>query len=200
MEHSIDELKNQRANLEMKIASLYDDQPRTRRFLLHSIWIHSGASGSGHYWSFTLYHSKNEWLKFNDINVTHVSEEQVLKDSIGIEGGLTSAYFLIYIDPENESKTIDSHLADPELIPSEIKAEIEKENEALDAALEEASNPAETAPEPSNVMKLIAAVSSKSFTVDNQIMPLDAVMLNLEFVIRFFFFFFLFEIDNQITK
>ena len=49
--------------------------------MIHSILIHEGAANSGHYYAFIF--NNNKWYKFNDIYVSEVSEEKVLRDSYG---------------------------------------------------------------------------------------------------------------------
>lgn len=155
----IDFMLQDKHSIQNQISSAFDDMKQNCRYLLHSIWIHSGTSGSGHYWSFTLDHRTKTWFKFNDCNVTKVEEEQVMKDAVGGDDNLTSAYFLIYIDPNDES--LLSSLpgsVDLDLIPISIRKEIEIENVKLMSSIEEFSQQNEPL---NKLSKLVDALKQK---------------------------------------
>lgn len=64
---------------------------------LHSILVHDGQVGSGHYYTY-IYDTQYEiWRKFNDMHVSIVPEEQVMCEAVG-GNGMTSAYSLVYIN------------------------------------------------------------------------------------------------------
>jgi ubiquitin carboxyl-terminal hydrolase 25 len=50
---------------------------------LHAICVHDGNAESGHYFTFIKDHSTGKWLKFNDIRVSEVTEEEVIHQSQG---------------------------------------------------------------------------------------------------------------------
>lgn len=73
--------------------------------------MHSGNTASaGHYWAYIndliadperkICANNNQWLKFNDAEVTVVPEQQVFDDGSGTDSSSTSAYCLIYVDVE----------------------------------------------------------------------------------------------------
>ena len=84
-----------------------------QKFILYSILIHSGEMNSGHYFIIIRDFAKNNFIKLNDTEVTHVSPQSVYNDYCGgyyfnqnfdIKLKLekeTNIYFLIYV---NESK------------------------------------------------------------------------------------------------
>jgi ubiquitin carboxyl-terminal hydrolase 25/28 len=64
--------------------------------VISSILIHEGAANSGHYYAFIYNNRTGKWYKFNDIYVSEVSEEKVLKDAYGDGRSRTNANCLIY--------------------------------------------------------------------------------------------------------
>jgi len=97
----IAEMKEQLAAYKDKVKHSYDEM-QTYAYNLHSIIIHSGQADSGHYFAYIYDVEQNKWRKYNDIQVTEVSEEDVMKVSIGEEGSTVSAYFLVYVSTTNE--------------------------------------------------------------------------------------------------
>jgi hypothetical protein len=49
----------------------------------------------GHYYSYIYDIETNIWRKYNDINISEESPEQVFKEAKGINA--TSAYYLVYV-------------------------------------------------------------------------------------------------------
>jgi ubiquitin C-terminal hydrolase len=68
---------------------------------LASVVVHFGTGGSGHYWAFCRPTPSRDWFKFNDAEVTRVSEADAIESNFGGPGILSSAYFLFYV---NKSK------------------------------------------------------------------------------------------------
>lgn len=59
--------------------------------------VHEGQASAGHYWAYIYDHANQRWMKYNDINISESSWEELERDSFG---GMTnaSAYCLMYID------------------------------------------------------------------------------------------------------
>lgn len=78
-----------------------------KAYQLHSICVHDGNANSGHYYTFIYDRFNNKWRRFNDIRVTEVSEEDVLKES---EGGHSwqTAYWLVYVE-DQMAKVLDKN-------------------------------------------------------------------------------------------
>lgn len=66
-------------------------------YKLHAVLVHEGQASAGHYWAYIYDHANQRWMKYNDINITEASWEELERDSFG---GMTnaSAYCLMYID------------------------------------------------------------------------------------------------------
>jgi ubiquitin carboxyl-terminal hydrolase 25/28 len=69
---------------------------KKHKYLLHSILIHEGAADTGHYYAYIYNPYTSKWYKFNDIHVTEVLEDKVMKDAYGDGKSKTNAYCLIY--------------------------------------------------------------------------------------------------------
>lgn len=66
-------------------------------YRLHAVLVHEGQASAGHYWAYIYDHANQRWMKYNDINISESSWEELERDSFG---GMTnaSAYCLMYID------------------------------------------------------------------------------------------------------
>ncbi len=53
------------------------------KFLLLLPLLLQGAPGVGHYWSYIHHPRANKWLKYNDLRVSEVDEQTVMKEATG---------------------------------------------------------------------------------------------------------------------
>ncbi|XP_053546090.1 ubiquitin carboxyl-terminal hydrolase 28 isoform X2 [Bombina bombina] len=98
VDQDIQELKNCISNIRKSIENIYVDPELSEvPYRLHAVLVHEGQAEAGHYWAYIYSHSRNSWLKYNDISVTEASWEEVQRDSYG---GMrnASAYCLMYIN------------------------------------------------------------------------------------------------------
>jgi len=109
---------------------------------LHSILIHRGGLGAGHYYSFIRPTLEDKWYEFNDSSVTEIMKSTAfangcggpetyfeLKDGKVIEKqrpNNTSAYMLVYIR-ESERESIMRELTMDD-IPGHLKLRFDDEN------------------------------------------------------------------------
>lgn len=92
------EMKLQLQAVTEEIDSIYRrPELQEHQYYLHSLLIHDGQAGSGHYYAYSYEAEDEKWWKFNDIHVTQVPESDVTRDSIGGHN-FTSAYCLVYLD------------------------------------------------------------------------------------------------------
>lgn len=92
------EMKSQLQAVIEEIDSIYRrPELQEHQYYLHSLLIHDGVAGSGHYYAYSYEAEEEKWWKFNDIHVTQVPESDVFRDSIGGHN-FTSAYCLVYLD------------------------------------------------------------------------------------------------------
>ena len=66
-------------------------------YRLHAVLVHEGQAASGHYWAYVYCMQHRKWLKFNDITVSEVNWEELLRESMGGYHN-ASAYCLMYVD------------------------------------------------------------------------------------------------------
>lgn len=117
------------------------------KYELHAVLVHDGAPSSGHYWTFIRdprsRDAAKSWLKFNDTNVTDISQHDMLAAAVG---GMdcASAYCLIYTRKMSHSKVCSIerkheysdndendggvNIVERDLLPHSRLAELEKEN------------------------------------------------------------------------
>lgn len=150
----IAEMKTQLADYNNKVAHSYDGM-QSYGYKLHSIIIHSGQADSGHYFAYIYDVEQKKWRKYNDIQVTEVPEDEVMKTSIGEENSSVSAYFLVYVSQVNELRVASplvrqyslteskGSLAEKKgdyytsLLPAKLKKEVIEDNGRLDKEVEE---------------------------------------------------------------
>ena len=91
-------MRKQLKDCSEEIQSMFDRPELTRRpYQLHSILIHDGQAGSGHYFACIFEPETSTWRKYSDINVTEISEEDVFTEAFGGHQ-YASAYCLMYLD------------------------------------------------------------------------------------------------------
>lgn len=140
--NSIKEMQRQLEEIYKNIGDLYNrPELRENKYKLHSILVHDGYAGSGHYYAYVHDIEGNKWRKYSDLIITDVSFETVIADSIG-GNALASAYCLLYVkedilakgqlpywdfDIESMNNTIYY-----KLIPPAIQKEIQEDNKKLE--------------------------------------------------------------------
>ncbi|KAH0559106.1 ubiquitin carboxyl-terminal hydrolase 47 isoform X1 [Cotesia glomerata] len=88
--------------------------PGPYKYELFSIMIHSGSAGGGHYYAYIKDFKTQEWLCFNDQNVSPITHDDIQKSYgggpsrvyySGAYSSSTNAYMLMYrqIDPERNA-------------------------------------------------------------------------------------------------
>lgn len=111
-----------------EIERAYEDMKQTS-YSLYAVWVHQGVAGTGHYWAFIREPSSDRWTKFNDMRVSHVDEETVMREAVGGYAN-ASAYFLIYLDTNLfRQSVIDESIHS--LVPEALKKQVEESNEAF---------------------------------------------------------------------
>jgi hypothetical protein len=121
-ELKIAELTERIAELKRSIETIYD-QPELRKFKysLHSVCIHEGKASSGHFWTYirSCGRSDGTWFKFNDVDVTETTWENLYANAAGAHNNnssddsshqqqVSSAYFLVYKRDEGEENAVSS--------------------------------------------------------------------------------------------
>ena len=139
---SIKGMQFQLDSIYMEIDNLYCQMKlQKNKYKLHSLLIHDGYAGSGHYYTFVHDIESDKWRKYSDLIISDVSVEDVMKDAIG-GNGLSSAYCLFYVR-EDLIKKSSNRFWDFELnainnsiymqnIPGHILADITADNKKLE--------------------------------------------------------------------
>jgi len=60
-----------------------DKEFQKHLYNLHSICIHDGNATTGHYYSYIYDSFNKKWIKYSDIKIQEVSEEEVFKVAEG---------------------------------------------------------------------------------------------------------------------
>ncbi|OCT72558.1 ubiquitin carboxyl-terminal hydrolase 28 isoform X3 [Xenopus laevis] len=98
VEQDIQDLKNSIANCTKSIEEIFNDSDLSQvPYRLHAVLVHEGQANAGHYWAYIYSHSRDCWLKYNDVSVAEATWEELVRDSYG---GMknASAYCLMYIN------------------------------------------------------------------------------------------------------
>jgi hypothetical protein len=118
IENKIADLHASINELKRRIDSIYDeDDLKQFKYNLHSVCIHEGNAASGHFWTYIWNKQKLKWYKYNDVEVSESSWDDLYSNAVGglsnastIQQALgsdktPSAYFLIYTNA-NESANL----------------------------------------------------------------------------------------------
>jgi ubiquitin C-terminal hydrolase len=68
-------------------------------YMLHSILMHEGTAGQGHYFTYIIDPEHNKWWKYSDYKVEEVPTEEVIENAVGGTGPI-SAYCFFYVRPD----------------------------------------------------------------------------------------------------
>ncbi|XP_075695856.1 ubiquitin carboxyl-terminal hydrolase 28 isoform X2 [Rhinoderma darwinii] len=98
VEQDIHDLNNSVAQIRKTIDDIYNDPHLLQvPYRLHAVLVHEGQANAGHYWAYIYSHTRQNWLKYNDISVTETTWEELERDSYGGVRN-ASAYCLMYIN------------------------------------------------------------------------------------------------------
>lgn len=92
--------------IEKTIDSKFESM-KNNQFILHSVLVHDGISGSGHYFAIIRDLDLTYWRMYNDSNVRIIEESEVFDIIQGKKEG-RAAYCVIYINP----KTVLANMTD----------------------------------------------------------------------------------------
>jgi hypothetical protein len=83
------------------------DRTECLTYELTSVLVHFGTQVAGHYYAFCRPTAAREWYKFNDHEVEHVTEENVMDENFGGPKQYFSAYFLVYVRQSDIERVMD---------------------------------------------------------------------------------------------
>lgn len=85
IETKIGDLNDEIARIKRQIDSIYDEDATLRnvRYNLHSVCIHEGNAMSGHFWTYIWKPEVGKWFKFNDVEVSESTWEDLYMNAVG---------------------------------------------------------------------------------------------------------------------
>ena len=123
------ELCSQITELNNQMEKVWEDMQQVP-YMLRAVLVHDGDASMGHYITYTFNESE-QWIKFNDIDVQHVTEQQMLHDSMGGTASGKMAYCLIYTSAT--ALPMMDGISIPEELAKAVRADNERFQEELDA-------------------------------------------------------------------
>ena len=93
---------------------------------LYSVLVHSGAAIGGHYYAYIKSFEDDQWYKFDDYNVSKVTQDEVSGVYGDKKGGCPTAYMLMYRQYDPTLKENPIEIPDT-LIPEYLTSEIDEE-------------------------------------------------------------------------
>ena len=90
-ELDFDKILKKSYNYQLQSNSI-EETPQPMLYHLHAILIHSGSLNAGHYFCFIRPEENNQWLKFNDTQVTPTQEHVAFATG---QGGYNSRFEMV---------------------------------------------------------------------------------------------------------
>lgn len=115
----IDTLASKRASLFANCTSV--------PYRLHAVFIHRGATGSGHYWIYIHDFENDIWRKYNDQEVEEVKElKEIFDQQPPPQKGLNvpTPYFVVYVRDEQKDELVNAVCRAPEDVEMEDGVEV----------------------------------------------------------------------------
>uniref|UniRef100_A0A6A7FR87 Ubiquitin carboxyl-terminal hydrolase 25-like n=2 Tax=Hirondellea gigas TaxID=1518452 RepID=A0A6A7FR87_9CRUS len=128
------------SEMENRLKHMYSDPELLRTaYQLHAVVVHEGQASAGHYWVYIRDH--NCWRKYNDVQVSKSSWEELQQDSLGGQNN-ASAYCLMYTDTNrhrllypnnnNDGVTDNDNLHDLlQILPIQLQEYVKQDNMAF---------------------------------------------------------------------
>ncbi|KUJ10644.1 ubiquitin C-terminal hydrolase-like protein [Mollisia scopiformis] len=103
------ELENISGQIQALKQSLRDQftDMRQYEYKLHSVFIHRGEAGGGHYWVYIYDFEHDIWREYNDEYVTEVKDRRRIFDQQGGAAGGTP-YYLVYVRSSDKQDLVDA--------------------------------------------------------------------------------------------
>ncbi|KAE8449971.1 hypothetical protein EG329_007110 [Mollisiaceae sp. DMI_Dod_QoI] len=79
---------------------------REHEYKLHSVFIHRGEAGGGHYWVYIYDFEQDIWREYNDEHVTEVKDLRRIFEQQGASGG--TPYYLVYVRSADKQHLVDA--------------------------------------------------------------------------------------------
>lgn len=100
----LEDLATKINSLRTKLRGQFTDMTQYE-YKLHSVFIHRGEAGGGHYWVYIYDFKHDIWREYNDENVTEVRDRRRIFDDQGNNG---NPYFLVYVRSEDKNDLVEA--------------------------------------------------------------------------------------------
>ncbi len=100
----LDEISKQIDVLKKSLREQFMDM-REHEYKLHSVFIHRGEAGGGHYWVYIYDFEHDIWREYNDDHVTEVRDRRRIFDQTG--GAFGTPYYLVYVQTKKLKDLVD---------------------------------------------------------------------------------------------
>jgi ubiquitin carboxyl-terminal hydrolase 25/28 len=102
----LQELSEQITTLKQHLRNQFTDM-RRYEYKLHSVFIHRGEAGGGHYWVYIYDFEHDIWREYNDEYVTEVQDRRRIFDQ---QGGAAEGtpYYLVYVRSSDQQDLVDA--------------------------------------------------------------------------------------------
>ncbi|KAL2072254.1 hypothetical protein VTL71DRAFT_11597 [Oculimacula yallundae] len=89
-------------------------------YALHSVFIHRGESGGGHYWVYIYDFEHDIWREYNDEHVSEVKDRRRIFDQTSSADG--TPYYLVYVQTQKLKDLVNVVCRDVPDIPVELES------------------------------------------------------------------------------
>ncbi|KAF8866099.1 ubiquitin C-terminal hydrolase-like protein [Acephala macrosclerotiorum] len=101
----MEDISRKIATLKQSLREQFTDM-REHEYKLHSVFIHRGEAGGGHYWVYIYDFEHDIWREYNDEYVTEVKDRSRIFDQQGAAGG--TPYYLVYVRSADKQNLVDA--------------------------------------------------------------------------------------------
>lgn len=116
VEKELKDVEEQIEILRHKVTSQFDDL-KEYEYKIHSVFIHRGEAGGGHYWVYIYDFEQDVWREYNDENVTIVRDRGRIFNDQGTAG---QPYFVAYVRSSDKADLVDAVCREIQSVPVEI--------------------------------------------------------------------------------
>merc|ERR1711977_408624 len=100
----LEEISKQVNVLKKSLKEQFTDM-REHEYKLHSVFIHRGEAGGGHYWVYIYDFEHDIWREYNDEHVSEVKDRRRIFDQTGSAEG--TPYYLVYVKTQRLRELVD---------------------------------------------------------------------------------------------
>ncbi|KAL5323372.1 hypothetical protein ACEPPN_007907 [Leptodophora sp. 'Broadleaf-Isolate-01'] len=114
----LEQISKQIDSLKKSLKEQFTDM-REYEYKLHSVFIHRGEAGGGHYWVYIYDFEHDIWREYNDEHVSEVKDRRRIFDQTGSADG--TPYYLVYVQTHKLKELVDVVCREVQEIPVEVE-------------------------------------------------------------------------------